>query len=220
MEEDKKSGFINTIIGAITAIIVALITTLGTIRVSDAEVTKVNGQLNEISEIETRINRVADSFKDLPVSTIVQSLLPPALFADQVNDPTVFDPRTTKWVIADGKLDITLSKYGQLTNKRFVPDLRGMFLRGMNEGRSDSYKDPDQNRQVGSFQSDMTKSHSHNANLKLGAEPLGQHARSKQAAGAHGSPSDSWVSDELISNSGGIETRPKNVSVYFYIKIN
>ena len=60
---------------------------------------------------------------------------------------------------------------GNQTSTFNLPDLRGMFLRGANLGRTDSYKDPDVNSrvangfgnkdEVGSLQVNINKSHNH-----------------------------------------------------------
>ena len=61
--------------------------------------------LKAISEIE----RIAN----LPIGSIVASMLPPALFLENVKDPPVFHPKDSKWMLADGDKDkdITRSRY-------------------------------------------------------------------------------------------------------------
>lgn len=119
-----------------------------------------------------------------------------------------------------------------------VPDLRGMFLRGTNEGRTGTYADPI-NRNVGDLQTDLLKSHNHNGStstngshthnassayrylVKVGVntggggfdttagEPTLTSAQAIQNAGNH---------SHTISSDGGVETRPKNAAVVYIIK--
>ncbi len=112
-----------------------------------------------------------------------------------------------------------------------LPFTNGLFLRGIDNGHGN---DPDAgSRQaigdttffgnigdnIGSVQQDAFKIHHHDANLKLGAEPLTGGARASTAAGGHGAVSPSWISSSLVIDAGqSIETRPKNVYVNYIIK--
>lgn len=149
-----------------------------------------------ISDIETGISRHS------PVGTIVSSLLNPRNFQRLAGDD---------WVLADGRE----VPEGSIISR--IPDLRGVFLRGMNSGRDDGKEDPDGNgRIVGEFQYDEFKSHTHS---------FAQSIRRADHGFGGGPYSHPW---ELYGNggnflrlnsAGGSETRPKNVSVYFYIKV-
>ncbi|MAT55996.1 MAG: hypothetical protein CMN32_16095 [Saprospirales bacterium] len=124
-----------------------------------------------------------------------------------------------------------------------LPDMRGMFLRGWNDGSSN---DPDAASRtasasggntgdmVGSFQGDQNKSHNHTMNS------AGSHSHSytdsrfdyggsgnhlAPSGGSEGNKTDSKTTGtsgahtHTINNSGGSEARPKNVSVVYIIKI-
>lgn len=85
-----------------------------------------------------------------------------------------------------------------------VPDLRGEFVRGWDDGRG-----VDTGRVFGSWQADEFKSHSHTTQIR--------HVQSKQGGGSYTRPSNS--ADNINSGStGGIETRPRNVALIAYIK--
>lgn len=162
-------------------------------------------------EIEAGLTRVSeiDKIANLPIGTIIPSMLNESSFAETVADPTDFDSEKSKWVLADGR-NVDGSEYAGKVKPQ-LPDLRGMFLRGMNEGRTDG--DPDQDRQVGSYQADAFAKHDHN--LKF-------HYRSFKGDGGKGRPAlDEGTSPKPVTPiQGNRETRPKNVAVYFYIKIN
>jgi hypothetical protein len=68
-----------------------------------------------------------------PVGMIVQSMLTEAQF-QAING--------TNWVLAAGQ-SVTGSQYATITGNSSIPDLRGMFLRGKNNSRSDGNQAPD-----------------------------------------------------------------------------
>ena len=97
-----------------------------------------------------------------------------------------------------------------------VPDMRGMFLRGVNSGSS---KDPDVSIRtainkggntgdnVGSIQPDQLKTHSHKFGGMIGTSNGGGYPVSY-------GDGTSWTT----ATDGGLETRPVNVYVYYIIK--
>lgn len=148
----------------------------------------------------------------LPVGTILASMLP----EDQFNQET-----GGGWVLADGRL-AEGSRYAALTGSNTLPDLRGMFLRGMNGAREDG--DPDLSRTPGSKQLDE--------NIRITAMNRRHTGHNPSDHPSNMSvPSSGWSSwittgDGSAHENGlrvfvsGEETRPKNISVYYYIKIN
>ena len=103
-----------------------------------------------------------------------------------------------------------------------LPDLRGMFLRGVSGTRADSFADPDlalrtnvvrigQNvgNAVGSVQEDAFASHTHT--YQGGGNQV--NPNNAPAAGS-GYPSGSFP----VSSAGGNETRPANAFVHYIIK--
>ena len=144
------------------------------------------------------------------------------------------------WLVADGR-ELSDAQYPQLVGvigdlwgtsaqgKFKLPDLRGMFLRGWNNGRGDG--DPDakgrtippgapisgaQGDQLGTSQADDFKSHGHktNATARWGdkyADTIGFSADNGTYPGGANTnlPTDA---------AGGSETRPKNVYVLYCIK--
>lgn len=121
-----------------------------------------------------------------------------------------------------------------------VPDLRGMFLRGINNGKTGNNADQDGERSVGSTQDDAFESHKHTGNTtnidnhvhntgdfkyllknndytSEGTDNKGTNeldilsGREMTPAGAHNH-------DLNIGLTGNLETRPKNAAVAYIIK--
>ena len=184
----------------------------------------------QAEEIGRRLGEISDLKKiaNLPVGTIIPSMLDSRLFAVAVgDDPNHFNPGNSNWVLADGKENITKSRYGQLSGRTTPPDLRGMFLRGINYGRNDGREDPN-DREPGSYQKDALQEHDH----KTTATGYQYKVRDEDSHYKWGSADLGYVGDgdadivpaDVTSvrdpRKSDEETRPKNVAVYFYIKIN
>jgi hypothetical protein len=166
------------------------------------------------------------SNKELPIGTIVTSYLNFEQFnaATKNNEKSpggIWTSNKSKWAPCDGR-PIPNSKFQVLTSQVQIPDLRGMFLRGLNT--FDPYQpvppvsadkaDPE-NRIVGSYQIDELKSHKHTFSY------LKPKQNDSNGGSANHEVSDSDVQNSGTTNaSGGVETRPKNIAVYYYIKIN
>ncbi|BBO84109.1 hypothetical protein DSCO28_46750 [Desulfosarcina ovata subsp. sediminis] len=188
---------------------------------------EADGMKKELEGI-TELHKIAN----LPIGTIIPSMLEPVSFAMTVGDLPKFDPEKCKWVLADGQLIVETSLYGKLTKKKKTPDLRGMFLRGMNEGRNDGYEDPE-NRSAGDFQADAFPEHGHETTAisfqknvsdkgsvyKWGKGDLG-YTSDGDADMIHAEVTKVVGENVNVADKMRPETRPKNVAVYFYIKIN
>ena len=152
----------------------------------------------------------------IPIGAVIGSMLPPAEFYRQAGLDSTYVPEKYTWVLADGR-DVTRSVYEKISSgKRTVPDLRGLFLRGINEGAKN---DPDGERLAGSVQPDSFAAHNHGAVLpriaeRIEAAAYGGIAATVVAGSENGSTAVS------VENKGGLETRPRNAAVYWYIRIN
>ena len=104
--------------------------------------------------------------------------------------------------------------YGQTTDSFNLPDLRGMFVRGL-----DSYRGIDTNRQIGSVQNDEFRSHNHaskgGTNFVNYPEVGGQARQEQEQQGGPESYSSRFPTTE---NTGGAETRPINIALIGIIK--
>ncbi|MCB0736884.1 MAG: tail fiber protein [Bacteroidetes bacterium] len=152
------------------------------------------------------------------------------------------------WLVCDGSM-VDRTQYQHLfnaigtgwgqgngTTTFNIPDMRGLFPRGVSEGsnsdpnkssRTAMYSGGNSGNNVGSYQADENKEH-HHAVMNAGgtATHIG-HSNSKGLNGGNTSFSDgshgsydvtAGSRGNYISNSGGNESRPKNVYVYFIIK--
>jgi hypothetical protein len=108
------------------------------------------------------------------------------------------------------------------TNNFSLPDLRGMFLRGVNGTRADAFADPDaasrtsltpyanSGNEVGSYQMNQVESHSHGISL--------------YGIGNGGDTGPGWTGGGApapgggTAAAGGSEDRPKNAYVNYIIK--
>ena len=171
----------------------------------------------------------------LPIGTIVASMLESKKFQNVAGNV---------WKPADGRKVSAKSGYAKLTGNTVLPDLRGLFLRGLNQfdphtgPRRDKYKDPDGNRRkAGSLQKDATSLPANKKKPFKGiAEEAGEHShvyfKALRVGGRSGS--EDMASAEasttglagnhthtvLITSGGDAETRPVNIAVFYYIKIN
>lgn len=175
------------------------------------------------------------SSKELPIGTIVASYLNFDQFttATKNNDKSpggIWTSMKSKWAPCDGR-PVPNSKFQALTSQSALPDLRGMFLRGLNSfdpfqpvlPLSADKADPD-NRVAGTYQADAFQGHKHLDQDRIGVfqgreAPNNPHQRHTVT----GSPANNTAGSV---NAGygeprlSTETRPKNISVYYYIKIN
>ncbi|QNN77218.1 hypothetical protein IAE60_15010 [Pseudoxanthomonas mexicana] len=156
-------------------------------------------------------------FDPLPVGMVVASPLPWGQFAQVSGDSASFDPRRNKWAPCDGRpvAGSALATGGAAE----TPDLRGVFVRGLNDFAAGNVPpvaadraDPDAGRRAGDFQADELKSHSHELGYHRWGLKNGNGDVNLEASQPRPSAS--------TKPTGGAETRPKNVALYYYVKIN
>lgn len=131
----------------------------------------------------------------------------------------------SKWAPCDGR-EVPGSRYAEAASRGTVPDLRGVFLRGLNQFDPfsrvpPSRLDPD-TRTVESYQAEALGPHKHD--LEAGQFYAGAHTQDK-LDGGDDKPWYTSVGLQVIrvldtGENLGTETRPKNVALFYYIRIN
>jgi hypothetical protein len=188
---------------------------------SNKQIAKIVKQLSENEAFSKKIS----IDKELPIGAILPSM----------GDSKSLKELSAKsiWVPADGRPIPKDSLYTKITGSTTVPDLRGMFLRGLNAFgsetpiRSDGLEDPQgDRRKPGSYQADTFLSHHHHGGYpahlasRYGIEnglpsPPGTRYDFSDSQGPVG-----WKQAAKTNSVGSLETRSKNISIFYYIKIN
>lgn len=155
----------------------------------------------------------------LPIGSIVASVL-------TLQDFRALVPATETWDLADGsgfpvnvasalklKIENGGAEYAALNpgNVPVKPNLNGAFPRGRDyEANAQKLRNPDGKTLVGTFQSDAVGSHAHGCERPAGVDA------------DRGGQRDGWygVAGNRTDASNGPETRPKNVTVNFFIRTN
>jgi hypothetical protein len=125
--------------------------------------------------------------------------------------------------LADGKA-APGTEYARLTQNARTPDLRGAFVRGLNLDRRDHGSDPDgTSRKAGDYQSDSFQAHGHQVeegttNAFSTGTFFGVFGTNKPLVGRVLKPTK--LEEKYGEPRVSAETRPKNVAVYYYIKVN
>ena len=170
------------------------------------------------------------SNSSLPIGSIIISTLSFSDFHSQVSDKA-FTSEESIWAPCDGR-KVNGSTYANRYQRNNVPDLRGQFIRGnytmggasesiQNTPNGSNPRDEEYQQNGYTYQNDMTKSHSHSGwigsiasgNPKESEDRLGD----PQVGGGNGRYP---VVPKQIESVGGSETRPKNMYVFYYIRIN
>lgn len=140
----------------------------------------------------------------------------------------------TNWILADGR-SVIGSTYASITGATNAPDARGLFLRGKNNGRLDGNEDSAGERALGAYQADDLQEHRHwtasfnNTNNENSVTGVGNLNSIATTGGTSGSSNveryelrfNAREADTLqTSNTGGLETQPKNLAVNTFIKID
>ena len=172
------------------------------------------------------------SFQNQVLGTIISSVLTyDALCKAMNNEAASIDNTKSTFIPCDGR-SIVGSLLEKLTNQpghvhiTNAPDLRGKFMRGLNviynvdqplPFEASQLGDPDgSNRGVGDYQADAIQQHGHSYTHFDGGIITDMSNDKDQRRCSYGN----MVGAITGTFGTGIETRPRNVSVYFYIKIN
>lgn len=219
-----------TKIKAVEAVLVALLAGLFGLAGSYIQLKLAKpATLGEVkSEVASQVpEQVVQAFdKGLPVGTVIASMVEPKEFAKISGDPPGFNPEKSKWYPADGR-DAPGSKWAEVKGVR-VPDLRGVFLRGLDYTDIDRIlesnspqRDPDANRTPGSLQLHQFQSHGHMHPTELKSEKwYGDGAKLRGITETPFGPLEPVALTHGVKVQHGPETRPTNIAVFYYVKIN
>jgi len=118
------------------------------------------------------------------------------------------------WVLADGR-DVSGSAYERLTGRKTTPDLRGVFLRGKNYRRDFASGNEEGDLPLGQYQSDEFKHHDHDL------DPAPQSYSAPEQRQYDLTPTANLMGHvSKTKERGGKETRPRSVTVSFFIKVD
>lgn len=144
------------------------------------------------------------------VGDIIQSMLTEEQFIEE---------NGAGWVLADGRA-VSGTKYATLIGAN-IPDLRGQFLRGKDYGRHaiDGKGNPDGDLGLGQDQGHAFGSHAH-SNDYYYADTSSTPKVDGLFANFGGDARYGHVGVRNSGTNGGDETRPRNVTVNIFIKID
>lgn len=153
--------------------------------------------------------------------------------------PDEFMERNPGWVWMDGR-NVEGSKFEEIFGTVNIPDTKDQFLRGMggrHDGTESSLKN--QSRKPGSYQAYSTAMP--NNAFSGTTESAGEHTHAQRVYSHNGNANRKWVRDTVqhrwinqnllgaaapahshavVISGGDNETRPENIAVFFYVKIN
>lgn len=179
------------------------------------------------SSITTHFLPIFPSPPEIPrnVGEIVASILSEQQFY-QLNSPN-------EWVLADGRTIDNNSAYARIANRNVVPDLRGVFLRGKNYDRDILTGNSSGDLDLGTYEGDAFEDHVHI--YQRPAYPEGRTQRPVNNARAQYEGWDVGDGPKVLAgpdatgdavnldrspDGNAEETRPRSVTVNYFIRIN
>lgn len=140
----------------------------------------------------------------LPVGSIIHSMLTEATFNSLYG--------SNKWIIADGR-SVSGSSYAAYVGSN-VPDLRGIFLRGKNNGVFS--RNADGELALGTYKSDRLRAHSHvlTGYTGSGVASMTNAPELKTVSGV------GKVNTSVANSTLEGDTAPSSVTVNIFIRIN
>lgn len=152
----------------------------------------------------------------VPVGSVLASILPPKAFL-------AHSLPKNGWMYANGDSlqdqKSPLATFMKLNNQNWyddelvnkdvahVPNLQGAFLRSIDSEKGG--RDPDKVRKIGNYQGDSFAKHHHDFGTSTQCTEDFRGAQIPKPGGSSFSTTD----------QGGDETRPKNVALYFYVRV-
>lgn len=173
--------------------------------VSEALLSKVGGNINALLA------------SVMPVGAEIGAYLTELQFQQEVG--------STDWVLLDGRSCVG-TRFHAITGMENLPDHRGAYGRGKNNGRNDGKQDPAGELELGSWHGDDFRAHNHGGGVHNHRIPLGHGdggARDKAADGDKGQQGpnvNTYNSGAIIQTEGGAETKVKCIIKNYFIRIN
>jgi len=127
----------------------------------------------------------------------------------------------SQWVLCDGR-SVVGSTYEAITSNSSIPDARGLFLRGKNNGRDAAEGNVSGEVDEGTEQTDSMQGHQHLANAwtNSGGAYGGVGPTYGGGANSHGLPTINYLDGGSGTPRISSETRPKNITVNYFVKID
>lgn len=172
-----------------------------------------------IQKISENISYIVSFLNITAVGEVYGAMLSEAQFQAAHNNGD------SEWILSDGR-SIAGSKLETVTGNSTVPDMRGVFLRTMNNGRDTVgfYE----NLSIGSFQKGAMRKHEHEieftganniAEFELGA--LTAESGGDRITPVNGGNSNNDVRWALDFIGGTTEdNRPRNITINWFVRIN
>ncbi len=214
------------------------------IRLTNKDLDSISQRLRDkyIDEITEKMTNQGkdEQINKSPIGSIISSVVPYEQFM-RLNKFNLNNTISKNiWAPCDGR-NVSGSDYSHFNSN--VPDLRGVFLRGLNQLYQNNkgagnikldQLDINNTRSAGSFQAESTKlpnsgfkisyegEHTHKYQIKFIGGEEGEIAWEKNKAKRKTEERTTKPSNKHNHSvtGGDKETRPKNVAVYYYIKIN
>lgn len=126
----------------------------------------------------------------------------------------------SEWILADGR-PIGGSDLAALTGSGVAPDLRGVFLRGKDNGKGLT-----SDVATGTYSADTFASHSHGGSSTATEStititgPTWCYTLDSASPSTPKNVNKVTFGSSSVSSAGSSETKPKNVTVNYFIKIN
>lgn len=186
------------------------------------------------SKVSTTVNALVESLDSNILRQIKASDLNPVgmIVPSELTEVQFQQENGTGWILADGR-NIAGSLYATVTGASTIPDLRGVYLKGKNNGRADGNQDSAGERTLGSFQSSALPNVTGSAASTYfsmrgpdsGALTANNTGGTVTSTGGYGSSGAKGYIDFDASRSSSVyqsvsEARIRNICVNIFIKIN
>lgn len=163
-----------------------------------------------IQAVGGAINFILDKVN--PVATVIMSELTEAQFQAEI--PTT----TQEWILSDGR-SVAGSSYQTKTGNANVPDRRGIYAVGKNNGRSDGNQDPAGELALGQFSGSASGGHVHQWYQSSGGNIAGTSFNSGGGSiGLTTTPNTGFVATAIVAgdiSSLAVPSVPKLTGGYY-----